>query len=86
MTVFVVIAFVAVAVSNGTVFNLDRDDEPTGPTLISRPILPGADSAATTAGGVSARCKDGTYYFAGNKDTSNEELCKANGGVEKRLP
>jgi hypothetical protein len=36
---------------------------------------------------VSARCKDGTYSFkaAGNEKTSDADLCKDNGGVEKRL-
>src|SRR5690348_5981756 len=65
VTVFVVIAFVALALSNGTVFNLNGTDntQPTGTTLISTPILPGGNTA-TSGAGVSVRCKDGTYYFS----------------------
>ena len=87
VTVFVVIAFVALAVSNGTVPGFDNNDnKPTGTTLISRPVLPGQNGATSSNPGVSARCKDGTYVFNGNPNTPNNELCQANGGLDQRLP
>jgi hypothetical protein len=83
---FTVVAFMALAISNGVVFNNDDDTTGTTPSTIARPKLPGDSDTGSTVGGVSARCKDGTYSFkAGEEKVSDDELCKNNGGVEQRL-
>ena len=86
MTTFVVVAFIAVSLSNGALIDLNTDDSP-DTTLIQRPVIPGEKGTDSTFGGTTARCKDGTYSFrSGGDDVSDEELCKDNGGVEQKLP
>jgi hypothetical protein len=83
---FTVVAFMALAISNGVVFNNDDTTPGTTVSTIARPKLPGDKGTDSTVGGVSARCKDGTYSFkAGDEKVSDDELCKNNGGVEQRL-
>jgi hypothetical protein len=86
VTVFVVIAFLAVSITDNSLFNnTPADQKSPATTLLQKPVLPGGEDTASTTGGVQARCKDGTYYFSGNRDTPDKDLCKDNGGVEKRL-
>jgi hypothetical protein len=86
VTALVVISFLTIAVTNGSIIGRGTDDQTdtTGTTLVSRPVLP-IDGTETTTPGVQARCKDGTYYFSGNASTPDDQLCKDNGGVDKRL-
>lgn len=80
------IAFVALAVTNGNVLNPDSADDAPSTTLVNRPVLPGDEQTNSTLGGITVRCKDGTYSFkSGGDDVSDEEQCKDNGGVDQRL-
>lgn len=90
MTLLVVVAFVAVVVANGSGSGVgdNNTNSNTGTTLINKPTLPGDDSSTeSTLGGSTTRCKDGTYTFVGGgAKTSDEDLCKNNGGVDARVP
>jgi hypothetical protein len=83
----VVVAFIATMVSNGTILPSGNDDRTgtTGTTLVPRPSLPG-EQTGSTLGGISVRCKDGTYSFAAGGEKNADNLCKDNGGVDQRLP
>jgi hypothetical protein len=83
-----VVAFISLSVGNGMVFNRSNTDTKvtTESTLVPRPKLPGESDTASTVGGASARCRDGTYSFrSGDEKVSDDDLCKDRGGVEQRL-
>ena len=87
MTLLVVVAFIAVMVGNGSTTGVNGGTTATTSDTIARPSLPGDDSTASTVGGTTARCKDGTYAFlGGNSKDAQDELCKSNGGVDQVLP
>ena len=85
---FVVVAFLGVFLASGSIVNTGNGSTTatTNTTLVTRPSLPGDGTTATTVGGASARCKDGTYAFKGGSgQVSDADLCKDHGGVEQRL-
>jgi hypothetical protein len=85
LTGIVVVGLVIGLVLNGSL-PLPQRSEPTKPSLIERPTLPGEVGGTTTAtfAGASARCRDGTYAYVGGT-TDQGSLCAANGGVEQRF-